>query len=164
MREIMKLPKDSKDFKDEFLLNAKICWMVTNNMEILFGKKRTNKNSNNISMDYVKTELYNNKNLTFFQDTLNGGDDHWFSVIGENGNAYIIEMLPEVSSQIKSRKFSYKFDTIENIVSHLLKIKDGNTPDRFYNNMCEHIYRIYSQDRIKPISSATVYDCLQIKL
>jgi len=147
---------------DEDLLNADICWMVTDNITGILTEP--SKKPNIIKFDMpsreniikflsiVRYELNNNKLLVFGQDLQK--DDHWFAVIGDNGNVHIIEHTEEECNFDETM-------TINDFVYLLERIIIGTLPDRFYKiKSKDHYYQVLIFDR-KKLSRQVVVDYIK---
>ena len=149
MQKIMNLPEGSEEYNDEVLLDATICWAVRNNMEVLLALDEVSAIYN--ASDMI-SELKKNRLLLVHQDQIeNGtklGQDHWFAVIGDNGNAHIVEYLTDVCPSVYT-------DTIENIVHLLTNIEQGLAPERFSYGVGRHIFTGKSFSRL-PLTGDTI--------
>ena len=150
MVEIGGVKPGSEDLEDETILEAKICWQVTNNIEYLLKYETTRKE---IKYPKIGEELANDRLLIVHQDTLKEGHDHWFAVIGDRGRAHIVEYLTDQCPGIMT-------DSTENIVAHLEGVRTGEIPDRFYKEETEHKYEIVSYER-RSLTEKTIKDRLK---
>ena len=149
IQKIMNLPLGSEEYNDEVILDATICWAVTNNLEVLLALDNV---SNVCKASDMISELEKNRLLIVHQDRIeNGielGQDHWFAVIGDHGSAHIVEYLPHACPSVYT-------DTIESIVHLLSNIEQGLAPDRFSNEVGEHKFTARSFSRL-PLIADTI--------
>jgi len=139
------------------IIDASICWAVTDNITELLADKGSNPLLMEVldpikTINFIRDQLTNNKLLIIWQDQLyNGqpiGSDHWFAIIGDNHNAHIIEHTPRVCN------YSETMD-VDQLVHHLYNILIGKEPDRFYQSKGQHLFKITSFKR-KPLNSDTI--------
>lgn len=156
----MGLPPDSEEFSDPVLLDAKICWMVTFNMQGLLDLKKIRDLPSKLDINDIINELKLNHAIVIWQDELDEkgkelGQDHHFIVIGDHGKAHIIEHLPNECNAVYT-------DTIENIAKLLIDIQNAETPDRFYEVKAPHAFKGNYSIR-KQLSAKTVMDYITSK-
>jgi hypothetical protein len=144
------------------LLDANICWMVSDNMEELLKEpNKMDKLFEDRNVKNVKSFLFKHLNagniVTVFQDEVKEGKmsgvyDHWFTIIGEPtaATAHIVEYLQDQCPGIYT-------DTIDNVIHLLLDIMFGIKPDRFYHRETDHIYKFFAYPR-KSLTAETVND------
>ena len=98
------------------------------------------------------SELGKNRLLIVHQDRIeNGielGHDHWFAVIGDHGNAHVVEYLSDVYLSVYT-------NTIENVVHLLSNIEQGLAPDRFSYRVGKHTFTGRSFSRL-PLTVDTI--------
>lgn len=150
---------------EEVLLDADICWMVSDNMREILAIPSSFEDSTSEKMDnglifeksddvdtmitFIRDQLHKNKLLIFWQDQKDEkGADHWFTIVGEHGNGHIIEYRDDMSSLSETM-------AIENVLDLLYNILKGKQPDRFYHYLGKHIFSIWSYDR-KPLNVKTI--------
>lgn len=152
-------PQEVKD-----LINADICWMVTDNIRSLLslGEPVSHvflPSDKDRFIDVCKKAIQNHQLMIFFQDEgvpdRSGGQDHWFSVIGSNNGVltYVFEHLP---TQCNSMTV---FDS-QNYVHYLSNILIGKEPDRFYGQSIPHFFKVYIHDR-RALNAQTVVNYLK---
>jgi hypothetical protein len=147
---------EGEDVKDDQLLDARICWMVTDNMR---GLLATNPEQG-VLIDandpgHIAHELNHDRLLIVFQNTVTEGGkegdrDHWFALVGDHGKVHLVEHLETMCN-------SSSTGSISNMVEHLDAVRRGIVPDRFYGHTGPHMYEIKSYAR-KPLSAATVLE------
>ncbi len=141
---------------DKDIINANICWMVTDNMRELLavGKPeiydRPDKFSVNDAIKFMERELSKNKLLIVLQDK--DKNDHWFAAIGDHGQVHIVEHTEHTCNYSESM-------SIDQFGMQMYSILIGNRPDRFYGKARAHTFQIYSYNR-KMLNSNTVIDYL----
>lgn len=148
---------------DADLLEAGICWMVTDNMCQLLSHSPDASmavtttlplwNEDKISSmeDFMREQLNLNRLLIFIQDYQT--QDHWFAIVGDHGIAHIIEHTTKKSNATESMK-------IEDCVKFYGQIKRGNLPERYDGLKNRHYYEIFAHER-KILSANTVQEYLK---
>lgn len=163
MKQVMGLNENDQEFKDPYFLESKICWMVEFNMYLLLKDGPSKKmDVKTINSKQVEQELKDNKMLSIHQDIIidgeEGGQNHHFIIIGDNGKAHIVEYL----IYAKECPTTYTLP-INEMLNMLGKIESGILPDRFNDMRGKHVFTISSMPR-RILSSKTVDDVLSGKL
>lgn len=149
---------DTKEITPEDPTASINCWGVTDNiMAILSPKDGTKIEATPKS---VTKELEKNNLILFNQDRIGAdrnsgeiyplGQDHWFIVVGDNGQAHIIEHLENTCGGV------LQSGTIADIVKNVFDIQMGLTPDRFYHEKGPHVYKNIVSFQRKPLSVKSV--------
>jgi hypothetical protein len=140
---------------DTDLLDAGICWLVTDNIRELLSTSEHRINisvSNDEEMiELLNQELKNNKLLIVIQDycTL----DHWFAVIGDYPDCHIVEHNPSECNKTETMLISI-------FISTLVDIRNGRVPERFDGVVSKHEYIFHIFDR-KKMSGSVVLDYIK---
>ena len=144
---------------DENLLEAGICWMVTDNMFSLLALSSVAATNTNYKWnedkftsmeDFMREQLNLDRLLIFIQDYQT--EDHWFAIIGDHKIAHIIEHTTKKCNAIESM-------SIEACVKMYGQIKRGYLPERYIGAQNRHYYEIFAHDR-KSLSIQTIDDYL----
>ena len=134
---------------EEDILDANICWAVTDNMTELLSIGKPSileSDDHSILIPFMRDQLVKNKLLIILQDP--DSQDHWFAVIGDNMNSHIVEHSSHTCN------FSQTF-TLNDLLDQMEVILSATLPDRFYGEISKHIFKIMSFNR-KPLWSQTV--------
>lgn len=135
---------------DEDILDANICWMVTDNMRQLLavGKPEILETKDvNKTIEFMEKELSKNKLLIVLQDK--DKNDHWFAVIGENtrgdskneiGQVHIVEHTEHTCNYSESMP-------LRQFLTQMYSIMTGQRPDRFYGKTSLHTFQVMSYNR-----------------
>jgi hypothetical protein len=149
---------------DPDLLNANICWAVTENMTALLsaeGNKSPDINeSNDVNeiLNFLNQELHFNKLIIIWQDEINSsgdliGADHFFAVVRDtnkvsspngsgrdNNLVHIIEYLPNICNHVETM-------TMNSFINYIKDLIEGTVKDRFYESASRHVLSIWSYQR-----------------
>lgn len=142
---------------DPDIINANICWAVTDNMKELLAADTSPKppdlESDNpeVIIPFIQDELWKNHLLIILQDP--NSQDHWFALIGQDGLVHLVEHTEHTCN------FSETF-TIDSLLDQFNNILSGQQPDRFYGITGPHTFLIWSYPR-KPLWSKTIYSYLK---
>jgi hypothetical protein len=133
---------------DETILNAEICWMVTDNIRALLKIEEIDKfelKPENSLVD-IKNKFIKYKNkpilFTILQDGIDEsgepiGSDHHFAVIMlSNDKVAIVEHLETECN-------SYEVLDYDDFISLIRKILSGKTEDRFYHQKIPHMFKVW---------------------
>lgn len=139
---------------EEDLLDASICWAVTDNMKELLaiGKPSILESDDpSVIIPFMREQLVKNKLLIILQDP--DSSDHWFALIGAQlphgkSGVHIVEHSPDICNFSETLVLNDLLDQMTDILSRIL-------PDRFYGKVGTHIFKIMTFDR-KPLWSQTV--------
>lgn len=140
---------------EEDLLDADICWMVTDNIEELLAignlqkEEIIRKGDVNKLKKFLTEELNKNRLIIIYQG-VDEGEDHWFAVVGDGELSYIIEHTPDICNY-------YEVWYTPELIEEISDIQSGIIPDRFYKEKKYHSMNAYSYDR-KNISEDLIYD------
>jgi len=138
---------------DPDLVNAGICWMVTDNIHELLETKhlsRFDTSSDAGLQSYLLRELAQDNLLIVQQDP--NSEDHWFALIGDHGMVHIVEHTEDVCNYHQTFPLNEAIQVIS-------MIHQGTIPDRFYHVQGPHRFVIDSYQR-KPLSRQSVDEYL----
>lgn len=141
---------------EEDIIDANICWAVTDNMKELLALDESSRppefrsDDPNIIIPFLKNHLLQNQLIIILQDP--DSSDHWFALIGQNGLVHLVEHTKHTCN------FSETFN-IDSLLNQFNDILSGRRPDRFYGVTGHHIFNVWAYDR-KPLSKKTVYSYL----
>ena len=135
---------------EEDIIDASICWAVTDNMRALLElspRDSIEETSNPLEIySFLQKELLANALVIVLQDP--NSIDHWFALIGDNGYVHIVEHLAEQCNSVETMELNSFLQYMSGIVVGLL-------PDRFYNSRSKHIFIMWSFNR-RPLTEETV--------
>jgi hypothetical protein len=146
-RETME--KDSNfEEVEESLLDANICWMVTDNIRNLLDLQSLETKETNSSIEAVefsRKHLSQNNLIIVFQDGIDENDvqighDHWYALIGKCGYVYLVEHLMNECNSLQTF-------ILEEYLVLLQGIMDGIIPDNFYGEVSRHLFRGFAHKR-----------------
>jgi hypothetical protein len=142
---------------DSDLLDAGICWMVTDNMVCLLAVEEHDQPSSVSDPEtwqqlegQLENELGKNRLVILGQDIEK--DDHWFALIPDGEKVHLVEHSP------RGKNFSETFIR-EELIQLLLAIKKGEIPERFYGLKGDHTFRLLSFER-KPMQKERIAEFL----
>jgi len=134
---------------DDDIIDANICWAVTDNIIELLAInnpiKLESSNSDYI-ISFMKEQLLQNKLLIILQDP--DTFDHWFALIGQTPLVHLVEHTNYACNYSETMSLDILLNQMENILN-------GKIPDRFHRRIGKHRFNIMSFDR-KPLLSQTV--------
>lgn len=147
----------SKEGVDEDLLNANICWLVTDNMKALLAKSqkaKQSRGSNSAVLKFIEKELKAQKLVVVSQDQ-NTSYDHYLALIGTKNDVLLVEHL-------KDQCNFYQLFSIDEFMDIYKDIVEGKTEDTFYNILRVRAIRAESYDR-KNLTPEVVYKYINQK-
>ena len=140
---------------DEQLLNADICWMVTDNMRTLLAidHEETNLGMINNVTRLIPYLINDEHLLIFLQNTIPEGHDHWFAIISSQGIIYMIEHLEQECNSVSQWN-------LNSLLHYLNAMMTGQAPDRFYHEVGEHQLVGWAHHR-RAANRSTIMNMLQ---
>src|SRR5665648_74086 len=137
MREVRITDPDSPDFEDEVLLDATICWGLTDNvMAILTNSQPTSLST----FTDVTIALQRGEVVLAFQDDVAESWDHWFVLVGAGDTTYLLEYASGAPIDV------YR-DTTTRMIELLQAVSEGRCMDRCYRRISQHRFTFWTHQR-----------------